>query len=842
MAIPLAFPCLNLYNHTEGAFPYETCCHYDYATIRTTDQATTLTTRLSDQATNLTKRLPLLWLSLAFLLGILLAQQIHLSFAIWLILAGIALFVATIFRILSLRINLKPFGLPPSTLFLVSLSLVTFFLGVGRYQYSIPTIDAHHIAWYNDRQYDLLVAGVLTEPPDVRDTYTNLRMNVTSVNTGDESLPVGGLILARILPGQTFHYGDVIRLRGLLKTPPENEEFSYRDYLAREGIHAYMPSAEATLLPFRGGNSLVAAIYALKERSLAVIYRIFPDPEASLLSGILLGVDNGLPADLQQAYKDTGTAHIIAISGFNITIIAALFVALFSSLLGPRKGALAAVVGIALYTILVGADAAVVRAALMGGLALFARQVGRRQDGLNTLTFVAALMAVGNPFVLWDVGFQLSFAATLGLILYAQPLQEWVTQRLTRVSPPETAQKISAPLADYFLFTLAAQLTTLPIMAYQFGRISLVSLIANPFILPAQPAVMLFGGLALLLGLLYLPLGQLAAWLAWPFVVYTNRAVELFASFPHGVLVLGDFSLLFVILFYAALLSWTFAGTRIKAFLVARQLTLAPLLLSALALVTFLTWRAAFAAPDGRLHLTFLDVGSANAVLIQTPTGHYVLVNGGPSLSRLSDALGRRLSPFDRKLEYLIIASTQENQVAALPRTLERFPPEAVLWAGKVESSYSARQVDKWLVDQSIAVTRVIPGSGLDLGAGARLEVLSVTPRGAVLLVEWGGFRALLPIGINFDTLDELKNGQAVGPVTALLLADSGYAPLNPPEWIAALRPQVVILSVAAGDPDGLPDQYALDAAKDITLLRTDQNGWITVSTDGEQMWVEVER
>ncbi|MCJ7585829.1 MAG: ComEC/Rec2 family competence protein [Anaerolineales bacterium] len=801
-----------------------------------------MTTRLSDQATNLTKRLPLLWLSLAFLLGILLAQQIHLSFAIWLILAGIALFVATIFRILSLRINLKPFGLPPSTLFLVSLSLVTCFLGVGRYQYSIPTIDAHHIAWYNDRQYDLLVTGVLTEPPDVRDTYTNLRMNVTSVNTGDESLPVGGLILARILPGQTFHYGDVIRLRGLLKTPPENEEFSYRDYLAREGIHAYMPSAEATLLPFRGGNSLVAAIYALKERSLAVIYRIFPDPEASLLSGILLGVDTGLPADLLQAYKDTGTAHIIAISGFNITIIAALFVALFSRLLGPRKGALAAVVGIALYTILVGANAAVVRAALMGGLALFARQVGRRQDGLNTLTFVAALMAVGNPFVLWDVGFQLSFAATLGLILYAQPLQEWVTQRLTRVSPPETAQKISAPLTDYFLFTLAAQLTTLPIMAYQFGRISLVSLIANPFILPAQPAVMLFGGLALLLGLLYLPLGQLAAWLAWPFVVYTNRAVELFASFPHGVLVLGNFSLLFVILFYAALLSWTFAGTRIKAFLVAQQLTLAPLLLSAVALVTFLTWRAAFAAPDGHLHLTFLDVGSANAVLIQTPTGHYVLVNGGPSLSRLSDALGRRLSPFDRKLEYLIIASTQENQVAALPRTLERFPPEAVLWAGKIESSYSARQVDKWLADQSIAVTRVIPGSGLDLGAGARLKVLSVTPRGAVLLVEWGGFRALLPIGIDFDTLDELKNRQAVGPVTALLLADSGYAPLNPPEWIAALRPQVVILSVEAGDPDGLPDQEALDAVQDITLLRTDRDGWITVSTDGVQMWVEVER
>ncbi|MBE3068426.1 MAG: hypothetical protein IMZ73_13530, partial [Chloroflexi bacterium] len=109
------------------------------------------------------------------------------------------------------------------------------------------------------------------------------------------------------------------------------------------------------------------------------------------------------------------------------------------------------------------------------------------------------------------------------------------------------------------------------------------------------------------------------------------------------------------------------------------------------------------------------------------------------------------------------------------------------------------------------------------------------------LLVEWQGFRALLPVGMNFDTLEELDQGKNVGPVTALLLADSGYAAVNPPEWIAALRPQVAILSVAAGDPDGLPDQSVLDSLTGSTLLRTDRNGWITVSTDGVGMWLEVE-
>jgi len=813
--------------------------------------------------TKLTTRLPLLWLSLAFIAGILLASLVTLSAKTWLILSVIALLTAILLRLIPLAIrgfrsapSLSPLSPAPATEIppastsstspsipsFIALSLLTLFLGAARYQYSIPTIDAHNIAWYNDREYEVLVTGMLIEPPDARDTYINLRLDVSSINTGDESLPVSGLILARIQPNQTFQYGDMIRVRGLLKTPPQDEEFSYRDYLARQGIRAYMPSAEATLLPFHRGSPIIATIYAFKERSLTIIYHLYPDPEASLLAGILLGVDAGLPADLQQAYKDTGTAHIIAISGFNITIIAALFVLLFDRLLGPRRGALVAILGIALYTFLVGASASVIRAALMGGLALFARQVGRRQDGLNTLAFVAALMAAFNPNIPWDVGFQLSFAATLGLILYAKPLRAWLTFLLAHLAPSATAEKISHPISVFFLFTLAAQLTTLPVMAYQFRRISLVSLIANPFILPAQPAVMLFGGLALLLGLIYLPLGQLAAWLAWPFVVYTNRAVELFAQLPHGVLILGDFSLLFVVLFYAMLLSWTFAGSRLKSLFATRLLAPATLLIGVLGLIAFLVFRAALTAPDGFLHITFLDVGSADTILIQTPSGRAVLINGGPSPSRLSDAIGRRLSPFARKLDYLVIASTREDQVAALPSTLERFPPDAVLWAGKSEASYSSRQVEVMLTGQSIPISYATTASGLDLGSGARLEVLSVTPRGAVLLLSWNGFRTLLPIGANFDSLAELENGAAIGPVSVLLLADSGYAPLNPPEWIANLKPQVVILSVEAGDSDGLPDQVTLDTMKDISLLRTDENGWIHVSTDGEKMWVEVEK
>jgi competence protein ComEC len=786
----------------------------------------------------LTTHLPLMWFSLAFLGGIVLGSLVSLSIWVW---GGLAL----LFVLLAIATSFLPlptFHVPP----FVFVLLFALFLGAARYQYSVPKFDAFHIAFYNDRDYDLLITGYLVEPPDYRDTYTNLRMEVEKVDTGDGDLSVHGLILVRASSNQTFEYSERIRVRGKLKTPPENEDFSYRDYLAAQHIHSYMSSAEVTVLPGNGGNPVSKALYAFKERSLNNIYRIFPDPESSLLAGILLGEDTGLTRELQQAFKNTGTAHIIAISGFNISIIAALFVTFFSRFLGPRNGAILAVIGIAFYTVLVGGDAAVVRAAIMGSLALFARQVGRRQFALNTLLAVALLMNLWNPLYLWDVGFQLSFFATLGLILYAEPFSQFANRIITKYFPTSAAERFAQLFSEFVLLTLAAQLTTIPIMAYHFQRLSLVSFIANPFILPAQPAVMILGGIAVILSVVWFPLGQIAAWIAWPFVVYTIRIVELFDRVPHGTIFLGDFSIWFVIFFYAALLSVTFGWSGFREWvrsLGQRAGTVgAGSVIVILIVGLLLVWRAAVAIPDGLLHVAFLDVGSADAVLIKTPSGKNILINGGESVTTLSDELGRRVSAFDRKLDWLVVAGTDEEQVAALPRVIERYPPSAVLWSGNMQASFSSRVLSEYLTLQKIPVTTAQKDQVLDLGDGAVLRVLTIGPRGSVLLLEYNNFRVLLPIGMSFEALDELRNGASVGPVSVLSLADSGYAASNPPEWIANLNPELVVLSVDAADQNGMPDGEVLESVKGYELLRTDQNGWIEIATDGGQMWVNVER
>ncbi len=134
------------------------------------------------------------------------------------------------------------------------------------------------------------------------------------------------------------------------------------------------------------------------------------------------------------------------------------------------------------------------------------------------------------------------------------------------------------------------------------------------------------------------------------------------------------------------------------------------------------------------------------------------------------------------------------------------------------------------------------PGQALDLGNGAKLTAVFVSDKGAVLWLEWGNFRMLLPMGVDVEAIEGLSDNLAMRNISALLLAESGYAPVNPPELIRRLNPQVVVLSVAAADKTGLPSPETVQALEGYNLVRTDQNGWIEITTDGSQMWVEVEK
>lgn len=779
--------------------------------------------------------------ALAFVTGVILATYLTLPALLWLEGSLAAFILAALLHLLTRRKSYLPLRRA-----FTPLLLLTFLpLGAARYQSTRPLrSDPANLAHYNDTGLTVTLTGLLTQPPDARDTYTNLYIQAETIQLADDlaTLPVRGLFLARIDPGPTFHYGDRLTLTGQLQTPPENETFSYRDYLARAGIYAFLPFADAALLASKQGNPILSTLFAFKTRAHETLLRLYPDPEAALLAGILLGIDTGLPADLDQAFRDTGTAHIIAISGFNISIIAGVLISLFSYFLGKKQAAIAAILGITIYTLLVGADAAVVRAAIMGTLALLVRQANRKtgdpRPALNTLALTAALMVFANPLLPWDAGFQLSFAATLGLVLFADKFNAAFAHFLSRYLRISTVEKIAPLVGDLVLLTFAAQATTLPLILYHFQRFSLTAFLANPLILPVQPLVMILGGLTVLAGMIFLPLGQLLAPFAWVFVTYTIRMVELLAKIPNGVIATGQISLPAIIIAYLIIFLLAYAVHFQRSWLPSLNLTVA---FTFLLVLTTLTWHAALTAPDTLLHLTLLDTGMGDALLLETPTGRHLLLNGGTSPIRLADNLGRRL-PFGGTLDYLLVTSPDANHLAALPDVVERFSPANVLWAGPTNGNSSARYLQRTLVGLEIPITPAEPGQTLALGDGATLRVLTAGKRGAVILIEWGNFRALLPSGLDFEAMDSLQTGRALGPVNVLLLAESGLPALAPPTWITNLNPNLILLSAEPGNREGLPSPETLDVVEGYNLLRTDLNGWVEVTTDGAQMWVEVER
>jgi hypothetical protein len=191
----------------------------------------------------------------------------------------------------------------------------------------------------------------------------------------------------------------------------------------------------------------------------------------------------------------------------------------------------------------------------------------------------------------------------------------------------------------------------------------------------------------------------------------------------------------------------------------------------------------------------------------------------------------------------LILANAGEGKnVRVLPGVLERFPPEEVLWFGPRNASRIARDLMESFSDAVIEIRTAQRCQALELGEKPGCACSWRASAGAVFLLEWDRFRAILPLGPNFDDLEALHDGKDIGPVTALLLAEQGYAPANPPEWIANLHPQVVLLDVDAGARQDVPSEETLEILEGYTLLRTDQNGWIELSTDGENLWVEVEK
>ena len=733
-------------------------------------------------------------------------------------------------------------------------------VGIGAWRLGSADADARpSVSSLVDGREHALHGTVVDDPRPREDRVQLVLADVAAVQHGTP-VALSERLLVWLPRGPRLAAGDRLQISAELELPEDFDGFAYREYLARQGIGAIARARSVTVLP-SDGFGLPAALGALRGLLHAGLVGHVPEPEAALGAGILLGVRTSIAPEIADDFATAGLTHVVAISGWNIAIVAALVAAMLRPLErrrgGRRIGILAAVVIVAGYVLLTGASPSVVRAALMAAALLVGRTAGSRAHASSALGLAALVMVLAAPAVLWDVGFQLSLLATAGLVWFGASFES----RLRR-----WPAWIREPVA----LTMAAQVTTLPVILVNFERLSLVAPIANVLVVPIVPLAMAASALAAVTGAVLETIalglaGDLMGWVAGGATWLVLRAMiavgALMASVPMAAV---DVSLPapFAVAWFplVGLASWALArdggtterrvadeamtGTMAALARFARPLPMAVALVVALLVITLL------GRPDGRLHITALDVGQGDAILVETPTGVTMLVDGGPDPELTLRHLGANLPFHVRAIDLLVLTHPHQDHVGGLVEVLERFEIGAVLHAG---IGFENAAYDRLMADAeagSVPVGIARAGQRLALDEFTGIEILYPTeadaraplPEGdinngsVVLLVRHGGFSAILTGDAEAPVEGALVARGALGPVDLLKVGHHGSHSSTTPDFVAALRPGVAVISAGVDNEYGHPAPETLatlGALPDIAVYRTDRQGDVEIVTDG---------
>ncbi len=358
------------------------------------------------------------------------------------------------------------------------------------------------------------------------------------------------LILAFASKYGDWEYGDRVTISGRLEKPESFETdlgriFNYPGYLLAHGVSYVIRDAEVVVQSGEADVASFAALYRFKKSFIVTLQQLIPEPTVALGEGLLLGVKGALGDDLEESFRRSGIIHIVVLSGYNVMLVVAFVLYILGSIFGRRLSTFFGIIGIVAFAILVGLGATVVRASIMAGLLLIMGLTGRVYLVLRGLCLAGVLMLLWNPYALaFDVGFQLSFLATLGLILmsphiekYLQWFPNWFGSR------------------EFLVATLATQLFVLPLLLYQIGQFSLVSVLVNVVVLPMVPLAMLLTFITGMVGLLSLTWAMPFAYLAQLSLTYIVKTAEMFSSWSLAAFTVPAFPFWLVPVGYA-LIAW----------------------------------------------------------------------------------------------------------------------------------------------------------------------------------------------------------------------------------------------------------------------------------------------
>ena len=724
-------------------------------------------------------------------------------------------------------------------------------------------------------------SGKMTYQPERGEQWEAGYANGTLRLIEAPDLTIEAKLLIRFREPIPLRYGDTIELQGVLRRPNEQRNpggFDYRSYLARRGVFGilYPNRGQEIIRTHRSGFPPLRWTETLRRRVEIVIDEAYEENRvhAQVLKGMLLGLRNELSPDILDAFRNSGSIHILAVSGLHVGLIATVCFFGFSLLRLPRKATdLLTIAAVVLYACLVGFRPSVFRASLMAVIFLISRIIERDRDLFNLLAFAALVLLLINPAQLWDIGFQLSFAAVASIV-YLMPKWESFIARIIGLNrtDPTVDQDSAMSLRSVWMrgvwwlamglgVTLSAQVGTTLIGVWHFHRMYPIGLVAGLFTVGLAAFLVNVTLVSVLLGLIWLPLAIPFAY-ANHFVLWVFLGLIEFFGQPWAVLKMPPPSFGFLVIYTAccfAVVHWVWVWMHRKQVMVIGLMVL-----------SIWIWDAAWREQGRLLEVTFLDVGQGDAAFVRFPDGKTMLVDGGLNSSRIEvneagipkrvgfDNGERTLDPFlchvgTFTLDLLLLSHPDNDHGGGFAHILREFGVKRTLGVPHQNLRQSTHQILHELVHAKDIPHELGYAGPIELTSTAKLELLypfdeasinlhdrDINNDSLVLKLTYGDMRILFTgdIGRKVE-LKLVESGVDIG-AEIVKVPHHGSKTSSSAEFLDAVRPQYAIFSLGQRNRYRFPSEEVVARYRErgCHVLRTDQLGAIRLRTDGRRCWI----